>query len=341
MKSPDGGFFILINMYIKGKKNELKEFLIRIRIYLNKIRIYKIKERLYFSKSRCLGMKKIHFRKLILLLTLVGGVYSSQVIYAETVNSNKIHTSEEAVNEAFIKQFPYAEQFIDKDGVPARRIKAPDIGDRFLKKGETREKIRRINLKYKNTDKTFSRIYQTLRYFGTYESEKGSPETLEKQEFTYEVDTPEVNKKEEILEGKITPEIHEKGELEEAKPPILEVPEYIVPLSKKGDPLVFNHPEYKEEQNKDIPPVVVIPKKGEPKESEKTKVPEEPKEETTKEKTKEAENTIPETTKTEEKKDPQLPRTGESIDGGVITVAFISLVTAMLLLVVSLKEKIK
>lgn len=170
-------------------------------------------------------MKRIYFRKLILFLTLVGRAYSSQVIYAGTVNNDKIHTSEEAVNEEFIKQFPYAEQFIDKDGVTARRIKAPNIADRFLKKGEIREKIRRINLKYKNTDKTFSRIYQTLRYFGTYESEKGIPEIVEKQEFTYEVGIPEENQKEEILEGKITPEIHEKGDLEGAKSPILEVPE--------------------------------------------------------------------------------------------------------------------
>lgn len=285
-------------------------------------------------------MKRIHFRKLILLLTLTGGVYSSQVIYAETVNSEKIHTSEEVVNEEFVKQFPYAEQFIDKDGVSARRIKSPDIADRFLKKGEIREKIRRINLKYKNTDKTFSRIYQTLRYFGTYESEKGIPETLEKQEFIYEVGIPEENQKEEFSVGKITPEIHEKGELEGAKPPILEVPEFNGQLSKKGDPLVHERPEYKEEHTKDIPPVVDIPKKEKPKESEKQKVPEEPKEETTQEKPKEPENTIPETT-TEGKKVPQLPQTGESVDGGILGLALASLATAIFMFKTTLKEKVK
>lgn len=285
-------------------------------------------------------MKRIHFRKLILLLTLTGGVYSSQVIYAETVNSEKIHTSEEVVNEEFVKQFPYAEQFIDKDGVSARRIKSPDIADRFLKKGEIREKIRRINLKYKNTDKTFSRIYQTLRYFGTYESEKGIPETLEKQEFIYEVGIPEENQKEEFSVGKITPEIHEKGELEGAKPPILEVPEFNGQLSKKGDPLVHERPEYKEEHTKDIPPVVAIPKKEKPKESEKPKVHEEPKEETTQEEPKEPENTIPETT-TEEKKVPQLPQTGESVDGGMLELALASLATAIFMFKTTLKEKVK
>ncbi len=286
-------------------------------------------------------MKRIHFRKLILFLTLVGGAYSSQMIYAATVNNDKVHTSEEAVNEEFIKQFPYAEQFIDKDGVTARRIKAPDIADRFLKKGETREKIRRINLKYKNTDKTFSRLYQTIRYFGAYESKKGIPETLEKQEFTYEVGTPEVNKKEELLEGKIPPEIHEKGELEGAKPPILEVPEFNGQLSKKGDPLVFDRPEYKEEQVTDIPPVTSVPKKEELKESEKPKVPGEKKEKTTKEKPKEPETTIPETTITEEKKVPKLPQTGESVAEGILGLAFTSLAAAFFMLKAALKEQVK
>ena len=286
-------------------------------------------------------MKRIHFRKLILLLTLTGGVYSSQVIYAETANSNKIRTSEEAVNEAFINQFPYGEQFTDEDGVLATRIKAPDTAVNIKPKGYEKEITRKVNYKDRNTGKTLSRLYQTIRYFGTYESEKGIPETLEKQEFTYEVGTPEVNKKEELLEGKITPEIHEKGELEGAKPPILEVPEYDGTLSKKGDPLVFDRPEYKEEQTKDIPPVVAVPKKEEPKEVEKPRVPEEPKEETSKDKPKEPTTTIPEKTITEEKKVPQLPQTGESIDGGILGLALASLATAIFILKTTLKEKVK
>lgn len=100
----------------------------------------------------------------------------------------------------------------------------------------------------------------------------------------------------------------------------------MVHFLKKGDPLVFDRPEYKEEQSKDIPPVVSISKKEEPKESEK------PKEEITKEKAKEPETTIPETTITEEKKVPQLPQTGESVDGGTLGLAFASLTAAMLIL---------
>ncbi len=286
-------------------------------------------------------MKRIHFRKLILFLTLVGGVYSSQVIYAATVNNDKVHTSEEAVNEAFINQFPYGEQFTDEDGVLATRIKAPDTAVNIKPKGYEKEITRKVNYKDRNTGKTLSRLYQTIRYFGTYESQKGIPETLEKQEFTYEVGTPEVNKKEELLEGKIPPEIHEKGELEGAKPPILEVPEFNGQLSKKGDPLVFDRLEYKEEQTKDIPPVVAIPKKEEPKESEKPKVPEEPKEETTQEEPKEPENTIPETTITEEKKVPKLPQTGESVAEGILGLAFTSLAAAIFMLKAAIKEQVK
>ena len=99
----------------------------------------------------------------------------------------------------------------------------------------------------------------------------------------------------------------------------------------KGDPLVFDRPEYKEEQIKDIPPVIDIPKK------EKPKVSEEPKEETTQEEPKESENTIPETT-TEEMKVPRLPQTGESFNGGILRLAFASLIVAMLILKKTLKE---
>lgn len=286
-------------------------------------------------------MKRIHFRKLILFLTLVGGAYSSQMIYAATVNNDKVHTSEEAVNEEFIKQFPYGEQFTDEDGVLATRIKAPDTAVNTKPKGYEKEITRKVNYKDRNTGKTLSRLYQTIRYFGTYESKKGIPETLEKQEFTYEVGTPEVNKKEELLEGKIPPEIHEKGELEGAKPPILEVPEFNGQLSKKGDPLVFDRPEYKEEQVTDIPPVTSVPKKEEPKESEKPKVPGEKKGKTTKEKPKEPETTIPETTITEEKKVPKLPQTGESVAEGILGLAFTSLAAAFFMLKAALKEQVK
>ena len=277
-------------------------------------------------------MKKSRRIKIVLAATIFGGLYTSHIVSAQENNTNKLHAAEIAVNEAFINQFPYGEQFTDEDGVLATRIKAPDTAVNTKPKGYEKEVIRKVNYKDRNTGKTLSRVYQTIRFYGTYESKKGVPETVEKPEFTYEVGTPEVHKKEEFSEGKITPEIHEKGELEGAKPPILEVPEYDGTLSKKGDPLVFDRPEYKEEQSKDIPPVVSISKKEEPKESEKPKVPEEPKEEITKEKAKEPETTIPETTITEEKKVPQLPQTGESVDGGTLGLSFASLTAAMLIL---------
>ena len=186
---------------------------------------------------------------------------------------------------------------MDEDGVLATRIKAPDTAVNTKPKEYEKEVTRKVNFKDKKTGKTLSRVYQTIRFYGTYESEKGVPEILEKPEFTYEVGIPEVHKKEEVSEGKITPEIHEKG-----------------------DPLVF-----------DIPPVIDIPKK------EKPKVTEEPKEETTQEEPKEPENTIPETT-TEEKKVPRLPQTGESFNGGILGLAFASLIVAMLILKKTLKE---
>lgn len=276
--------------------------------------------------------------KIVLATTIFGGLYTSHIVSAQENNTDKLHAAEIAVNEAFINQFPYGEQFTDEDGVLATRIKAPDTAVNTKPKGYEKEITRKVNYKDRNTGKTLSRVYQTIRFYGTYESEKGVPEILEKPEFTYEVGTPEVHKKEEFSEGKITPEIHEKGELEGAKPPILEVPEFNGSVSKKGDPLVFDRPEYKEEHTIDIPPVVAIPKKEEP------KVPEEPIEETTQEKPKEPENTIPEITTPEikeEKKIPQLPQTGESIEGGILGLAFASVTAAIFMLKAMLKEKVK
>lgn len=286
-------------------------------------------------------MKKSRMIKIVLVTTIFGGLYTSHIVSAQENNTDKLHAAEIAVNEAFVKQFPYGEQFTDEDGVLARRIKAPDMEVNSKPKGYEKEVTRKVNYKDKKTGKTLSRVYQIIRFYGTYESEKGVPEKLEKPEFTYEVGTPEVHKKEEFSEGKTTPEIHEKGELEGANPPVLEVPEYNGSVSKKGNPLVFDRPEYKEEQTKDIPPVVAVPKKEEPKEVEKPRVPEEPKEETSKDKPKEPTTTIPETTITEEKKVPHLPQTGESIDGGILGLALASLVTAIFILKTTLKEKVK
>lgn len=283
-------------------------------------------------------MKKSRMIKIVLATTIFGGLYTSHIVSAQENNTDKLHAAEIAVNEAFINQFPYGEQFTDEDGVLATRIKAPDTAVNTKPKGYEKEITRKVNYKDRNTGKTLSRVYQTIRFYGTYESEKGVPEILEKPEFTYEVGTPEVHKKEEFSEGKITPEIHEKGELEGAKPPILEVPEFNGSVSKKGDPLVFDRPEYKEEHTIDIPPVVAIPKKEEP------KVPEEPIEETTQEKPKEPENTIPEITTPEikeEKKIPQLPQTGESIEEGILGLAFASVTAAIFMLKAMLKEKVK
>ena len=279
--------------------------------------------------------------KIVLATIVFGSLFTSHIISAQENNADKLHASEKAVNEAFVKQFPYGEQFTDEDGVLARRIKAPDMEVNTKPKGYEKEITRKVNFKDQKTGKTLSRIYQTVRFYGTYESKKGVPEILEKPEFTYEVGIPEVHKKEEFSEGKITPEIHEKGELEGVKPPILEVPEYNGSVSKKGNPLVFDRPEYKEEQTKDIPPVVTVPKKEEPKESEKPKVPEKPKEETSTDKPKKQETTIPKTTTTEEKKVPQLPQTGESVEGGVLGLAFASLTAAIFMLKTTLKEKVK
>ena len=285
-------------------------------------------------------MKKSRMIKIVLAATIFGGLYTSHIVSAQENTMDKLHAAEIAVNEAFINQFPYGEQFTDEDGVLATRIKVPDTAVNTKPKGYEKEVTRKLNYKDKKTGKTLSRVYQTIRFYGTYESEKGVPEKLEKPEFTYEVGSPEVHKKEEFSEGKTTPEIHEKGELEGANPPVIEVPEYNGSVSKKGNPLVFERPEYKEEQTKDIPPVVAVPKKEEPKESEKLKVPEEPKEETIQEQTEEPENTIPETT-TEEKKVPQLPQTGESVDGGMLGLALASLATAIFMFKITLKEKVK
>ena len=136
-----------------------------------------------------------------------------------------------SVNEDFIKQFPYGERFTDEDGVPATRTKSPDIALRFKPKDYEKTITRKINYRVERSGATVSRIYQTIRYYGTYEFEKGTPEVLEVTEaevpVVSEKGTPETNTKEEF-NGSVVP----------LDPPTLEVSEYKGILTDKGTPEV-------------------------------------------------------------------------------------------------------
>lgn len=134
-----------------------------------------------------------------------------------------------SVNEDFIKQFPYGERFTDEDGVPATRTKTPDVALRFKPKDYEKTVTRKINYRVERTGATVSRIYQTIRYYGTYEFEKGTPEVLE----VAEAEVP-------VVSEKGTSEGHEvkdfEGGVVPLDPPKLEVPEYKGILSDKGTP---------------------------------------------------------------------------------------------------------
>ena len=142
-----------------------------------------------------------------------------------------------SVNEDFIKQFPYGERFTDEDGVPATRTKSPDIALRFKPKDYEKTITRKINYRVERSGATVSRIYQTIRYYGTYEFEKGTPEVLEVTEaevpVVSEKGTPETNTKEEF-NGSVVP----------LDPPTLEVSEYKGILTDKGTPEVLNKLEF-------------------------------------------------------------------------------------------------
>lgn len=136
-----------------------------------------------------------------------------------------------SVNEDFIKQFPYSERFTDEDGVPATRTKTPDVALRFKPKDYEKTVTRKINYRVERTGATVSRIYQTIRYYGTYEFEKGTPEVLE----VAEAEVP-------VVSEKGTPEGHEvkdfEGGVVPLDPPTLKVPEYKGILTYKGTPEV-------------------------------------------------------------------------------------------------------
>lgn len=153
-----------------------------------------------------------------------------------------------SVNEDFIKQFPYGERFKDEDGVPATRTKAPDVALRFKPKDYEKTVTRKINYKVNRTGATISRIYQTIRYYGIYEFEKGTPEVREITEAEVPVlsekGTPEINDVPEaevpVVSEKGTPEINLKEEFSGGvvplDPPTLEVPKYKGILTDKGTP---------------------------------------------------------------------------------------------------------
>lgn len=86
---------------------------------------------------------------------IFGGLYTSHIVSAQENNTEKLNAAEIALNEDFVKQFPYAEQFTDEDGVSARRIKAPDTAVNTKPKGCEKEVTRKVNYKDKKQERHY------------------------------------------------------------------------------------------------------------------------------------------------------------------------------------------
>lgn len=220
--------------------------------------------------------------------SLIGALaLSSAFALALTSQNVKADENPNSVNETFINHFNFGEKFIDEDGVNATRDKVPDVELRFKPKGYEKTVTRKINFRNQSTGETLSRIYQSIRYYGTYEyeipndapvndvpeaeipvvSEKGTPEVHEKPEFSGGVvpldppalDVPEAKIPEPVVTEKGVPEVHEKPE---AKIPV---------IAEKGVPEVHEKPEAKiPEPEKNKTP---DPKQSEPKLRAKTSEP--------------------------------------------------------------------
>ena len=158
-----------------------------------------------------------------------------------------------SVNEDFIKQFPYGERFTDEDGAPATRTKTPDVALRFKPKDYEKTVTRKINYRVERTGATVSRIYQTIRYYGTYEFEKGTPEVNEIKDFeggVVPLDPPkwEVPEYKGILSDKGTPEVHYSKDFNGGtvpnEAPMLELLDYKGVVSTKGTPEVLDKSEF-------------------------------------------------------------------------------------------------
>ena len=239
--------------------------------------------------------------------SLIGALaLSSAFALALTSQNVKADENPNSVNETFINHFNFGEKFIDEDGVNATRDKVPDVELRFKPKGYEKTVTRKINFRNQSTGETLSRIYQSIRYYGTYEyeipndapvndvpeaeipvvSEKGTPEVHEKPEFSGGVvpldppalDVPEAKIPEPVVTEKGVPEVHEKPEAkipvmaEKGVPEVNEKPEAKIPvIVEKGVPEVHEKPEAKiPEPEKNKTPE---PKQSEPKLRAKTSEP--------------------------------------------------------------------
>ena len=220
--------------------------------------------------------------------SLIGALaLSSAFALAPTSQNVKADENPNSVNETFINHFNFGEKFIDEDGVNATRDKVPDVELRFKPKGYEKTVTRKINFRNQSTGETLSRIYQSIRYYGTYEyeipndapvndvpeaeipvvSEKGTPEVHEKPEFSGGVvpldppalDVPEA--KIPVMAEKGVPEVHEKPE---AKIPV---------MAEKGVPEVHEKPEAKIPEPKQSEPKVEKPVKTETKAEPKVESP--------------------------------------------------------------------
>lgn len=218
--------------------------------------------------------------------SLIGALpLSSAFALALTSQNVKADENPNSVNETFIDHFNFGEKFIDEDGVNATRDKVPDVELRFKPKGYEKTVTRKINFRNKSTGETLSRIYQSIRYYGTYEYEIPNDAPVD--------DVPEAEIP--VVSEKGTPEVHEKPEFSRGvvplDPPVLDVPEAKIPepvVTEKGVPWVHEKPEAK---------IPVVAEKGVPEVHEKpeAKIPEPEK------------NKTPEPKRTEPKLQPKTP----------------------------------
>ena len=201
--------------------------------------------------------------------SLIGALaLSSAFALAPTSQNVKADENPNSVNETFINHFNFGEKFIDEDGVNATRDKVPDVELRFKPKGYEKTVTRKINFRNQSTGETLSRIYQSIRYYGTYEYEIPNDAPVN--------DVPEAEIP--VVSEKGTPEVHEKPEFSGGvvplDPPALDVPEAKIPvMAEKGVPEVHEKPEAKIPEPKQSEPKVEKPVKTETKAEPKVESP--------------------------------------------------------------------
>lgn len=197
-------------------------------------------------------MKINNFTKCTLAIALGFGLNSLTVVEAA---DNTTGTTSETINKSFIKQFPFAEKFTDKDGITAVRMKSPDVPLVNKEKGYSKEIVRINNYKQGLKETVINRIYQYVRFYSApvHEVPKDSPvnDVPEYNGGANPIDPPILEKPE--LKVPNTPEVPKEPTPEKPKTPGISTPEK--PKTNTPNNLPKPNPkENKSQDNKNILP---------------------------------------------------------------------------------------